>query len=506
VTYITQLFPTFADNSSGMIGQSVGNYVIQRQLGEGGMGAVYLAEHPRIGRKVAIKVLLRELSANAQAVTRFFNEARASSEIRNEHIIDVLDFGELADGSSYLVLEYLDGRTLTEALQRGPLGVRRTLHIVNGVGRALGAAHAAGIVHRDLKPDNVMLVKRGSDEEFVKVLDFGIAKLSQLGQLEPGMKTKTGALLGTPSYMSPEQCRGLPVDHRSDVYSLGVMMYQMFSGSLPFEADGLGNLLLAHMTQQPVPLAERVPGLPPHLAQVVARAMEKTPEARFQDVSEMLAAIGDPSGQYATLSGDRAAPGTSWEVPSLKSKLDTIGGNVAAEAVRRTPLPQKRGGGLWIGLATVLVIGAAGAFVWKSRAVTVPSQPRAEQPIAAAPAPKLVAPPPVEDKVPAADEVRVQVRVQPATAQLFLDDAPIANPFDGHFARSDARHKLEARAPGHKTEAQWIEFDHDRAVDLALGLAGRSPAPGVVKKQVPDDGRPVYKGTKGKLITDFPSE
>ncbi|HEX8951516.1 MAG TPA: serine/threonine-protein kinase, partial [Polyangia bacterium] len=416
-----------------MIGQSVGNYVIQRQLGEGGMGAVYLAEHPRIGRKVAIKVLLRELSANAQAVTRFFNEARASSEIRNEHIVDVLDFGELADGASYLVLEFLDGQTLTQLLSRGPLGVRRTLHIVNGVGRALGAAHAAGIVHRDLKPDNVMLVKRGSDDDFVKVLDFGIAKLSQ-AQLEPGMKTKTGALLGTPSYMSPEQCRGLPVDHRSDIYSLGVMMYQMFSGTLPFEADGLGNLLLAHMTQEPVPLGERVPGLPPHLGQVVARAMEKAPEARFQQVAEMLAAIGDPSGQYATLSGESAAPRTSWEVPSLKSKLDTIGGNVAAEAVRRTPPSQpRRGGGLWIGLLSLLVIGGAGAFVWKTRAPSIPSQPRGEPPVAAAPAPNLVAPPPPVEVKPATapDEVRVLVHVQPATAQLFLDDAPIANPFDG---------------------------------------------------------------------------
>ncbi|MGZ3439911.1 MAG: serine/threonine protein kinase [Polyangia bacterium] len=492
-----------------MIGEAVGNYVIQRQIGEGGMGVVYLAEHPRIGRKVAIKVLLRELSANAQAVTRFFNEARASSEIRNEHIVDVLDFGELADGSSYLVLEYLDGRTLTEMLREGPLGIRRTLHIVNGVGRALGAAHAAGIVHRDLKPDNVMLVKRGSDPEFVKVLDFGIAKLSQ-AQLEPGMRTKTGALLGTPSYMSPEQCRGLPVDHRSDVYSLGVMMYQMFSGSLPFEADGLGNLLLAHMTQQPVPLAERVPGLPPHLAQVVARAMEKTPDARFQQVSEMLAAIGDPSGQYATLSGDGAQPGASWEVPSLKSKLDTIGGNVAAEAVRRTQPPARRGSGVWIALVTLVALGGAGAFVWKSRLPSVPAQPRDDAPVAAAPAPKPIAPPPeTRPAVPAPDEVRVQVRVQPATAQLYLDDAPIANPFDGRFARSDARHKLEARAPGHKSDAQWIEFDHDRTVDVALGVApapARMPPASITKKQVPDDGKPVYKGTKGKLITDFPTE
>ncbi len=498
-----------------MIGQSVGNYVIQRQLGEGGMGAVYLAEHPRIGRKVAIKVLLRELSANAQAVTRFFNEARASSEIRNEHIVDVLDFGELADGSSYLVLEFLDGQTLTQALQHGPLGVRRTLHIVNGVGRALGAAHAAGIVHRDLKPDNVMLVRRGSDDDFVKVLDFGIAKLSQ-AQLEPGMKTKTGALLGTPSYMSPEQCRGLPVDHRSDVYSLGVMMYQMFSGTLPFEADGLGNLLLAHMTQEAVPLVERVPSLPPHLGQVVARAMEKSPDARFQMVGEMLAAIGDPSGSYATLSGDAPAPRTSWEVPSLKSKLDTIGGNVAAEAVRRTPPPSRRRGGAWIAAATVAVLAGAGAFVWKARTPTVAAEPRTEAPLApSAPQPIAAhaAPPPAPEapvaptKTTAPDEVRVQVRVQPANAQLFLDDAPIANPFDGRFARSDARHKLEARAPGHRSEAQWIAFDHDRAVDVSLGLApARAAAPGPAKKTEPADGKPIYKGTKGKLITDYPTE
>ncbi|MCU1282736.1 MAG: Serine/threonine protein kinase, partial [bacterium] len=268
-------------------------------------------------------------------------------------------------------------------------------------------------------------------------------------------------------------------------------------------------LLLAHMTQQPVPLGERVPGLPPHLAQVVARAMEKTPDARFQQVSEMLAAIGDPSGQYATLSGDGAQPGASWEVPSLKSKLDTIGGNVAAEAVRRTPPPARRTSGVWIALATLVVLGGAAAFVVKrvnSRQSTVDSSPKT---VAAAPPPVA---PAVDRRLSTVDsEVRVQVRVQPPTALLFLDDAPIANPFDGRFARSDARHKLEARAPGHKGEAQWIAFDHDRTVDVALGVAtakakGSAAATSVVGKQVPDDGKPVYKGTKGKLITDFPTE
>jgi serine/threonine-protein kinase len=315
--------------------------------------------------------------------------------------------------------------------------------------------------------------------------------------------------------MSPEQCRGLPVDHRSDIYSLGVMMYQMFSGVLPFEADGLGNLLLAHMTQEAVPLVERVPGLPPHLSQVVARAREKTPEARFQHVAEMLAAIGDPSGQYATLTGEGAAPRPGWEVPSLKSKLDTIGGNVAAEAVRRTAPAQKRGSGLWIAVATLAVVGAAAAFVVTSvngRQATGDRQPAmAERAVARAPGPSPIEPvvePVVAPKETAPDEVRVQVRVQPANAQLFLDDAPIANPFDGRFARSDARHKLEARAPGHKSEAQWIAFDHDRSVDVALGAAPARPAAAAspAKKPEPTDGKPIYKGTKGKLITDFPTE
>jgi serine/threonine protein kinase len=497
-----------------MIGSAVGNYVVQRQIGEGGMGAVYLAEHPRIGRKVAIKVLLRELSANPQAISRFFNEARASSEIHNEHIVDVLDFGELANGQFYLVMEYLEGATLTEKMRQGPLGMRRTLHIVNGVGRALGAAHAAGIVHRDLKPDNVMLVNRGDDAEFVKVLDFGIAKLLQTS-LEPDVKTKTGSLLGTPSYMSPEQCRGNSVDHRSDVYSLGVMMYQMFSGRLPFEADGLGNLLLAHMTAKPVPLRELVPDLPPHLEQIVARAMEKTPEARFQHIAEMLAAIGDPSGQYATLSGDGSRPGTSWEVPSMKSHFDTIGGNLAAEAVRR-PAPKKSGPLLAI-TATLAVLGAAGAFVWKAR---TPQEKVAPPPMSGGPTtvaaahPPAPTPPEPAPPVPALkatvvaeeNDVRVQVRVQPAAAQLFLDGAPISNPFDGHFQRSNASHKLEARAGGHRSEVQWIAFDHDRTLDLALGKAIARPSPPDDKAKKPDDGRPVYKGTKGKLITEFPSD
>jgi hypothetical protein len=197
-------------------------------------------------------------------------------------------------------------------------------------------------------------------------------------------------------------------------------------------------------------------------------------------------------------------------VPSLKSKLDTIGGNVAAEAVRKVPVAGKKGGGAWMALAGVLVIGGAGVFVVKGmnrKQETGNRKPEmAEKSVAAAPAPKVEAPK-VEVKATVPDEVRVQVKVRPEGAQLFLDDAPIANPFDGRFARSDARHKLEARAPGHKSEAQWIAFDHDHNVDVALGaIPVRQSVASPVKKAEPSDGKPVYKGTKGKLITDFPTE
>src|SRR5678815_4694471 len=206
------------------------------------MGAVYLAEHPRIHRQVAIKVLLPEVSRKADVVQRFFTEARSSSEIHNEHIIDILDYGELPDGTSYLIMEWLDGKSLREVLKQvGKLPIPRGLHITKGVAQALAAAHARGIVHRDLKPDNIFLIPRGEDPDFVKVLDFGIAKLMQ--HFEGGdneIKTQTGALIGTPSYMSPEQCRGQPVDQRTDVYALGVVMYQLFTGRLPFPAEGLG--------------------------------------------------------------------------------------------------------------------------------------------------------------------------------------------------------------------------------------------------------------------------
>jgi eukaryotic-like serine/threonine-protein kinase len=275
-----------------MIGAAVGNYVIVSKIGEGGMGAVYVAEHSRLGRKVAVKVLLPHLGRDPQVVARFFNEAKAATEIKNEHIIDVLDFGELPDGSSYIVMEWLEGRSLSALIaQDHRISIERTAHIARGISKALAAAHAHGIVHRDLKPDNIFLVARDGDPDFVKVLDFGIAKLAIADAGD--VRTQAGAIMGTPYYMSPEQCNGVEVDQRTDVYALGVILYQMLTGILPFTSPRLAELLVAQATQKPAPLRSHDPSIPPSIESAVLQALEKDPDRRFNSVEALARAFAD---------------------------------------------------------------------------------------------------------------------------------------------------------------------------------------------------------------------
>ncbi|MEM9493638.1 MAG: serine/threonine-protein kinase, partial [Myxococcota bacterium] len=200
-------------------GDVVGNYRVLSAIGRGGMGAVYLAEHPLIGKRVALKVIHQELAARREIVTRFFNEARAVNQIGNDHIVEIHDFGQTPAGEYFFVMEYLDGRNLAQVLlQEGALAVVRAQHIAAQIASALGAAHACAIVHRDLKPDNIMLVPRLGDPDFVKVLDFGLAKM--VAQPNQAI-TAQGVVLGTPHYMSPEACDNpSDIDHRADIYSL----------------------------------------------------------------------------------------------------------------------------------------------------------------------------------------------------------------------------------------------------------------------------------------------
>jgi eukaryotic-like serine/threonine-protein kinase len=240
-----------------VIGQTVGNYRITQLLGEGGMGAVYLAEHPGIGRKAAVKVLHPELTRHTDMAARFFNEARAANAIHHPGIVEVFDFGTLPTGVSYIVMELLQGESLAGRLRKGgPLPMAAALEYATQAAAALGAAHKEGIVHRDLKPDNLYLVPdpRNPGREMIKVLDFGIAKLAGNPDAPGSVKTRTGTIMGTPVYMSPEQCRGTKeVDHRTDIYALGVILYEMLCGAPPFVSEGHGELIHLHISAPPPP-------------------------------------------------------------------------------------------------------------------------------------------------------------------------------------------------------------------------------------------------------------
>jgi serine/threonine protein kinase len=295
----------------GLVGALLGPYKVTGIVAEGGMGVVYAAEHTLIGRRVAIKVLGADVSHDEEAVSRFFVEARAVNQIRHPNIVSVTDFGT-HEGRHYIVMEHLEGETLGERLDKARLlPPLQAAHVARQVASALGAAHDAGLVHRDLKPANIFLCQHADYPDFVKVLDFGIAKLvkSQL-QIPVGYATKVGSLLGTPSYMSPEQCLGEPtLDHRSDVYSLGVVLYLMVTGQLPFEDDSLGRLILSHVNQTPRPAWSVNPSVSQALSGVIARALEKRPADRYATMRELRHALDEalrPETEWARQAVDPA--------------------------------------------------------------------------------------------------------------------------------------------------------------------------------------------------------
>ncbi len=276
-------------------GQSIGNYLVLAKIGTGGMGAVYLAEHPLIGKKVALKVIHRELASNKEVVQRFFQEARAVNKIGNEHIVEIHDFGVTAEGDHFYIMEYLDGRTLASVLSEGPLEPMRALHLGAQIASALAAAHAASVIHRDLKPDNIMMVTRLGDPDFVKVLDFGLAKIFSAAS---AVKTAAGVLLGTPQYMSPEACEGKSqVDHRTDIYALGVLLFQMMTGQLPFDGQSMAEVLVKQVTMLPPAPRALNPRIPPSVEQILLRCLAKPLDARFPTMQALRDALLSPD-QY----------------------------------------------------------------------------------------------------------------------------------------------------------------------------------------------------------------
>ncbi|HVU06089.1 MAG TPA: serine/threonine-protein kinase [Polyangiaceae bacterium] len=273
-------------------------YRIDSLLDRGAMGRVYAGEHVLMKKRVAIKVLHRELTMVPEFVARFEREAMAAANIESEHVVAATDFGKLPDGAVFLVLEFIEGKNLRDEMSPGPMPLVRALHITRQIAVALRSAHALGIVHRDLKPENVMLVDKAGDPDFVKVLDFGIAKVP-IGEPteDDGPKskpiTKAGMVFGTPEYMPPEQALGQNVDARADLYSLGIMLYEMLAGTRPFVAKSQVGILGQQIAEPVPPVSKRAPGvtLPAAVERFLAKLLEREPADRFQTAQEVLQAL-----------------------------------------------------------------------------------------------------------------------------------------------------------------------------------------------------------------------
>ena len=305
------------------IGELIGQYRIVGQIGEGGMGTVYVAEHVLLGRRAAVKTLLARHAIHAELVERFFNEARAASAISDPGVVQIFDFGYHVDGSAYIVMELLDGESLAERLERcGRLEIADALRIARQVASSLAVAHARGIVHRDLKPENIHVVPdlEAQGGERTKILDFGVCKLTDDHGGGSGTHTEVGTTVGTPAYMAPEQCRGVPdIDHRADVYAFGCLLFHMLAGRPPFEGTAPGDLLVAHVRDQP-PAPSDFVELPPELDALVARCLAKSPAARYQSMTQVGRAIGDVAHALGIAAGATSSARTL-DMPASEPKV-----------------------------------------------------------------------------------------------------------------------------------------------------------------------------------------
>ncbi len=300
-----------------LIGQTLdGRYRVQRKIGEGGMGVVFAVRHAVIERPLAIKVLKREVMRDKATIQRFIQEAKAASRIGHPNIVDVTDFGQTPDGMTYSVMEYVDGTTLSRTIKHAaPLPAERMLRIASQIARALAAAHGKGIVHRDLKPENVFLVDRDGRPDFVKIVDFGIAKVQPVEGTQAGPRlTRQGAVFGTPEYMAPEQAAGRnDTDHRVDIYALGTIMYEMLVGRVPHKGDSMIRTIAMQMLDPIVPPTTANPALDiaPSLEAVVMKALEKKREDRYDSMADLLVALENQAARIA------ASPTQMGTLPAL---------------------------------------------------------------------------------------------------------------------------------------------------------------------------------------------
>jgi len=441
------------------------------------MGTVYLAENTLIGRRVAIKFLHKEKAENPASVARFQREARAATAIGNKHIVEVLDLGELEDGTAFMVLEYLEGRDLQVEINDEPMPVDKVARIFVQICDALGAAHEKGIVHRDLKPENIFLIEREEVDDFVKVLDFGVAKIVS-GEEEGHSLTRTGVAVGTYAYMSPEQAQALKnIDHRSDVFSLGVMLYQALTGSQPFGRTSQINILLTLCTSPHPPLTDYRDDLPEGLIAIVDKMLEKEPADRFQDCWEVRQAlrpfVEDAAGIESTddaiavsvakktaksVSAEEARESSASKEPSPEeSGAPSRASEPARDSLMTAPPPPPRNQRM---LIIAILVGAA----------------LIAAPIVAVFVSGLGSSSDEASEGAVEGTVRVTIEIVPHDAQLLLDGDPIANPFDAELPRRRDPHRLEARLEGYQTLTRDLTLLYPQTIRLELEPEGSAEA------------------------------
>jgi serine/threonine protein kinase len=452
--------------SDRYLGCTIDNrYKVEGIVGEGGMGVVYQCRHKIINKRVALKILRADLARDAEVTERFLMEAKAASAIDDEHIIDISDFGQLPDGAAYFVMEFLDGTPLSQLSGAGKsMAPSRIVHIALQLAEGLAAAHRMGIVHRDLKPDNVFLITRGKETDFVKILDFGIAKVSTRAT---GRLTQVGSVFGTPHYMSPEQAAGAPLDQRGDIYAMGVILYELATGHVPFDADNFVGILSQQLYQAPIPPRERAPELniAPALEALIMRCLEKKPEDRYQSMHELhsdlldlqamnLDALPVPWSQQH----EGSAPG--YQIPANNEPELSTG---ALRPPRRWPL--------YVAIAAPLaIVGSVFALQISSRhdaaarapekAAALPPVPEPQpQAVAEPPAPPIAAPEPATTKV--------ILGVAPTSARVFRGQTDLGTSPVVIDVPTGSEVDVEIRHPEYKTRRLVLDGKDSRvAIEL----------------------------------------